>query len=148
MAAAAAGRVGAGLVTVACPRSIQGMVATGLLEATYLPLLERDGGITEKALTEVMGALEDYRVLLIGPGLGRRSRTQEFVRSLLFSLKSDGGLTVVVDADALNTLAGAPGWSGRMNVPLVLTPHPGELQRLTGRIMLIPCFMTCPPPPI
>ena len=133
LAAAASARVGAGLVTVACPRSIQGMVATGLLEATYLPLLERDGGITEKALTEVMGALEDYRVLLIGPGLSRRSRTQEFVRSLLFSLKSDGRLTVVVDADALNTLAGAPGWSGRMNVPLVLTPHPGELQRLTGR---------------
>jgi hydroxyethylthiazole kinase-like uncharacterized protein yjeF len=71
-------------------------------------------------------------VLLLGPGLGSRGRTQEFVRSLLFSLK-EARLTVVVDADGLNTLAGVPSWPGRTSVPLVLTPHPGELRRLTGR---------------
>ena len=60
------------------------------------------------------------------PAWARRSSTQEFVRSLLFALKDGRPPTVVVDADALNTLGGAPGWAARVNVPLVLTPHPGR----------------------
>jgi NAD(P)H-hydrate epimerase len=133
LAAAAALRVGAGRVTVACPQSIQGMIAAGLVEATYLPLAERDGGIAEKAVSTVLAQMEDFDVLLVGCGLGRRGGTEAFLRSLLFALKGGAKLTVVVDADGLNALGGVPGWPSRASVPLVLTPHPGELQRLTGR---------------
>jgi NAD(P)H-hydrate epimerase len=109
------------------------MIAAGLVEATYLPLGERDGGIAEKAVSTVLAQMEDFDVLLVGCGLGRRGGTEAFLRSLLFALKGGAKLTVVVDADGLNALGGAPGWPARVNVPLVLTPHPGELQRLTGR---------------
>jgi ADP-dependent NAD(P)H-hydrate dehydratase / NAD(P)H-hydrate epimerase len=133
LAAAAAGRIGAGLVTVACPQSIYAIVAAGLDESTYLPLPDKEGGISEKAVVDVLSVLDGFDVMLIGPGLGGRSRTQEFVRSLLFSLKEGTPAVTVVDADALNILGGVPGWAARVNVPLVLTPHPGELRRLTGK---------------
>ena len=133
LAAAAAGRVGAGLVTVACPQSIHPIVAAGLVEATYLPLPDKEGGLAEKGIPEVLRVLEGFDVMLIGPGLGGRGRTLEFVRTLLFSLKDGTPATTVVDADALNILGGVPGWAARVNVPLVLTPHPGELRRLSGK---------------
>ncbi len=133
LAAAAAGRAGAGLVTVACPQSILPIVAAGLVEATYLPLPDKEGGLSERGVADVLRVLEGYDVMLIGPGLGGRSRTLEFVRSLLFELKEGTPAATVVDADALNTLGGVPGWAARMNAPLVLTPHPGELRRLTGK---------------
>ncbi len=126
LSAQAAGRVGAGLVTVACPQCIHAIVAAGLTEATYLPLPDKDGGVSERAVPEVLSVLEGYDVLLIGPGLGGRPKTLEFVRSLLFSLKEGTPVATVVDADALNTLGGTPGWAARVNVPLILTPHPGR----------------------
>ncbi|MGD0115751.1 MAG: NAD(P)H-hydrate dehydratase [Dehalococcoidia bacterium] len=133
LAAVAAGRAGAGLVTVACPLSIHPIVAAGLVEATYLPLPDKEGGLSERGVADVLRVLEGYDVMLIGPGLGGRSRTLEFVRSLLFELKEGTPTATVVDADALNTLGGVPGWAARMNAPLVLTPHPGELRRLSGK---------------
>lgn len=133
LAAAGASRVGAGIVTVACPRSIYGMVAAGLTEATYLPLAEKDGGISERATSSVLDLLGDFDVLLLGCGLGRRSATMAFVRTLLFSLKADTRLGIVLDADGLNILAGTPNWPAQINVPMIMTPHPGELRRLTGR---------------
>jgi ADP-dependent NAD(P)H-hydrate dehydratase / NAD(P)H-hydrate epimerase len=133
LAASAAGRIGAGLVTVACPASIHPIVAAGLDEATYLPLPDKEGGVAEKGVPEVLRVLEGFDVMLIGPGLGGRARTLEFVRTLLFSLKPGTPATTVVDADALNILGGVPGWAARVTVPLVLTPHPGELRRLTNR---------------
>jgi len=133
LAASAAGRVGAGLVTVACPQCIHSIVAAGLVEATYLPLPDKDGGLSEKAVPEVQRVLEGFDVMLIGPGLGGRPRTLEFVRTLLFSLKEGTPTATVVDADALNILGGVPGWAARINAPLLLTPHPGELRRLTGK---------------
>jgi NAD(P)H-hydrate epimerase len=133
LAAAAAGRVGAGLVTVACPQCIHAIVAAGLVEATYLPLPDKEGGLVEKGVPEVLRVLEGFDVMLIGPGLGGRSRTLEFVRTLLFSLKGGTPVVTVVDADALNILGGVPGWAARVSVPLVLTPHPGELRRLSGK---------------
>jgi hydroxyethylthiazole kinase-like uncharacterized protein yjeF len=133
LAAQAAGRVGAGLVTIACPQCIQAIVAAGIDEATYLPLPDKDGGVSEKAVPDVLRALQTYDVLLIGPGLGGRPRTLEFVQTLLFSLKEDMPKASVVDADALNILGGVTGWSARIPARLVLTPHPGELRRLTGK---------------
>jgi NAD(P)H-hydrate epimerase len=133
LAAAGAYRVGAGLVTLACPRSLHPVIASALMEATYLPLPEEEGGLARRAADFVLRAVEGYEVLLVGCGLGQRGATQSFVRALLFSLAGEPPPTVVVDADGLNALARTPGWWREMKAPAIVTPHPGEMSRLSGR---------------
>jgi len=140
LAAAGAYRVGAGLVTLACPRSLHPVIASALTEATYLPLPEEEGGLARRGADLVLRAVEGYEVLLVGCGLGQRGATQSFVRALLFSLAGElaparpvGGPTVVVDADGLNALARTPGWWRELKAPAIVTPHPGEMSRLSGR---------------
>lgn len=130
MCAAAAYRVGGGLVTVACPRSIANAVAAKLDEATYLPLHEEDGLVAGAASVEVRREAAAYDVLVVGPGLGRGAGPSRFVRETLLSPAPEGPRAAVVDADALNALATEPGWWKRLTLPAVLTPHPGELSRL------------------
>jgi NAD(P)H-hydrate epimerase len=74
--------------------------------------------------------LPNYNVLLLGCGLGQAPSTQEFIKSTLFSLPPTYPL--VLDADALNTLAKIPQWWQRLAQATVLTPHPGEMSRLSG----------------
>jgi NAD(P)H-hydrate epimerase len=133
LAAAGAYRVGAGLVTLACPRSLHPVIAAGLTEVTYLPLPEEDGGLARRAADLVLRAIEGYDVLLVGCGLGQRGATQSFVRALLFSLAAKPPPAVVVDADGLNALARTPGWWRELMAPAIVTPHPGEMSRLSGR---------------
>ena len=132
LAAAAAYRVGAGLVTLACPRSLHPVIASDLTEATYLPLPEEEGGLARRAADLVLRALGGYDVLLVGCGLGQRGATQSFVRALLFALAEESP-AVVVDADGLNILARTPGWWRELKAPAIVTPHPGEMSRLSGR---------------
>lgn len=132
LACSGALRVGAGLVTLAAPASIVPIVASGLTEASYLPLAETEGGaISEKAAETVLAELGNYDALLVGCGLGRDPSTAEFIKSLLLS----GNTSLppaVIDADALNILAGIPDWWQRFSFNAILTPHPGEMARLTG----------------
>lgn len=132
LAAAGALRAGAGLVTIACPASVQPLVASGLAEATYLPLPDRAGFVSGAAVVEVARALENYDVLLVGPGLGQGAAQDSFLRQLLYSLPADGP-PVLIDADGLNALARLPRWWESIAARCVLTPHPGEFARLTGR---------------
>jgi NAD(P)H-hydrate epimerase len=130
LAALGALRSGAGLVTVACPASVQPLIAGGLTEATYLPLPDDDGFVAAGAAVDVARAAATYDVLLLGPGLGQGHEPEAFVRQLLYSLPEDGP-TVVIDADGLNALAKLPHWWERVAARCVLTPHPGEQARLT-----------------
>ena len=135
LAALGALRAGAGLVTVACPASVQGLIASGLTEATYLPLPDAPTGagfVAAEAAVDVARALPSYDALLLGPGLGQGASQEAFVRQLLCSL-SEGGPKVLIDADGLNNLAKLPRWWERVSARCVLTPHPGEHARLTGR---------------
>ena len=135
LAALGALRSGAGLVTVACPASVQPLIASGLTEATYLPLPEAPGAggiVGPSAVVEVARALEGVDVLLLGPGLGQGAAQEAFVRQLVCSLSEDGP-KVLVDADGLNNLAKLPRWWERVSARCVLTPHPGEHARLTRR---------------
>ncbi|MCH8994755.1 MAG: NAD(P)H-hydrate dehydratase [Chloroflexi bacterium] len=132
LAALGALRAGAGLVTVACPASVQPLIASGLTEATYLPLAEAGGFVAAEAAVEVARALGGYDALLLGPGLGQGAQQEGFVRQLLSSLTEDGP-PVLIDADGLNSLAKLPRWWERVPARCVLTPHPGEYARLTCR---------------
>jgi NAD(P)H-hydrate epimerase len=125
-------RAGAGLVTLACPASVQPLVAPNTSEVTYLPLPERNGFVAPEAAVEVASTLGGYDVLLVGPGLGQGPAQESFVRQLLCSL-DENAPPVLIDADGLNNLSKLPRWWERVRARCVLTPHPGEFARLIRR---------------
>jgi len=131
LAATAAGRSGVGLVTVATPSSVQMVLASKAVEPTFLPLSESTfGGLAAEAANEVIRVVSDYDSLLIGCGLGQEPATQDFLRRLL--LEKVCLPPMVVDADALNFLASTQSWEHHFPGLAILTPHPGEMARLTG----------------
>ena len=133
LAAEAAARSGAGLVVLAAPETVQPLLVHGLPDVVHEPLPSTDGALDADAARALLRALPGAGSLLVGPGLSLTSGSQEFVRSLLSALDGVEGLgSVVLDADALNVLATTRGWHERLSLPRVLTPHPGEMARLTG----------------
>jgi hydroxyethylthiazole kinase-like uncharacterized protein yjeF len=160
LAAAAATRVGAGLVTLAPPRVLHSTLAATVTEPTFL-LLPHDMGVLAPGGMKILAEkLPDYQALLIGPGLTTEKPTVEFVdeffgevegerkrprRSLGFlaptqkdTEEAQESLTLpplVVDADALNILAGFEKWWELVPTYSILTPHPGEMARLVGEEM-------------
>lgn len=118
---------GAGLVTVATPKSCQPVVATMAPEYMTEPLPETEEGLASAALDVVLTRRVD--VMAVGPGLGTAPGTVAFVQGLL----ERAGVPLVLDADALNAFVGNPerlvGSEGR---DVIITPHPGELARLIG----------------
>ncbi len=126
LSATAAYRVGAGLVTLAVPRSIHSIMASKINEATFLPLADQSGVLNAEAADELRDKITSYTVGLIGPGITTDARS--FIEKLL-----DGRSLppLVIDADALNILAQIDQWWRRVPAPAVLTPHPGEMSRLT-----------------
>lgn len=132
LAATAATRTGSGLVTLAVPDAIHMAVASKSVEPTYLPLrTSPDGILRPDAACDVLDALDGYSALLLGCGMGQAEQTQRFIEGVLCS----GGRLppTVVDADGLNTLAKLPNWWQRFTDDVVLTPHPGEMARLSGK---------------
>jgi NAD(P)H-hydrate epimerase len=128
LASKAAYRSGAGLVTVAVPKTIQAELVGHLPEATWLPLPAEAGAIAPAAAKVVKGALERVTAMLIGPGFGQHANTGEFLKLLL----SSDLPPLVVDADGLKLLASLKDWPKRLPKESVLTPHPGEMAILTG----------------
>jgi len=130
LACSGAIRTGAGLVTLATAASLQPVLAAKLTETTYLPLPESQPGIIAPQAAELIGQqLNDYQVLLMGCGLGQNPSTTQFVHAVLFRKKLPA---LVLDADALNILATIPNWWQRLPDNAILTPHPGEMARLSG----------------
>lgn len=130
MAALASARSGAGLVRVAVPRSLNPILEAKLTEPMTFPLAEtRAGTLHQKAAAFLLSLAPDWDALVLGPGLGRAEETDRLVR-ILFD-RWQGPL--VVDADALNAL-GDGGFTPlrRGRPPRILTPHPGEMARISG----------------
>jgi NAD(P)H-hydrate epimerase len=132
LAGIAALRTGAGLVTVACPRSIQATVAGVAPELMTEGLKETaEGTISLEARGQVDALLAGKDTVVLGPGLSRNPETAEFVRRLVTHCP----LPLVLDADGLNAFDGhydelKP--RGEEAPFRVLTPHPGEAARLIG----------------
>ncbi|NOZ27149.1 MAG: NAD(P)H-hydrate dehydratase [Chloroflexi bacterium] len=152
LAGAAATRVGAGLVTMAVPRSLHPVLASALHETTWLVLPQDMGVIAPDACRVLDEQIDGYRSLLIGPGLSQEKETVTFVQEFLLGGRAvrrgrghlgflpheeeeeTGGRPAlpptVVDADALNALAKLEHWADSLPPNCVLTPHPGEMARL------------------
>lgn len=118
---------GAGLVTVAARPEVLPAILAAAPEMMGVPL-PGSGPLGPDDLAALLEAAEGKAACLVGPGIDRDERTGALVVELL--RRCD--LPVVLDADALNALAGA-GRLPRRRAPLVLTPHPGEMARLVGR---------------
>ena len=145
MASLAALRAGAGLVTAAVPKSILELVAAVAPELMLAPLREgAEGAVSlENLAADGLQALlkaKKFSVVALGPGLSTKAEAPEFVRGFV----ADCSLPMVIDADALNAFAGrtellkcAAAMKDAKGKPrtLVLTPHPGEMARLTGLII-------------
>jgi len=129
LAANAAFRGGAGLVTFAAPETVQLAVAPLCPCATSVPLAcGADGALSAEALRQVSRAAAAADVLAVGPGLGTGDVQGRIVR---VALEQDRPL--VLDADALNALQTIHDWPALRRCPVVLTPHPGEFARMIGR---------------
>jgi NAD(P)H-hydrate epimerase len=131
MAGMAVLRAGAGLSTVATPKSVLTSVAAFAPELMTEPLAETEaGGIAKAALDggRFVQVASPMTVVAIGPGLGHDPETIEFVQEAVRHVK----VPLVLDADGLNAFQGKTDLLDGRNRPLVLTPHPGEMSRLAG----------------
>jgi NAD(P)H-hydrate epimerase len=132
----AAMRSGAGLATIATPASAQVSVASSAMpEVITTALAETDrGAVSDDAVTHFLKLAEKATVVAIGPGLtSDDERTRRFVRTVV----EQRSTPCVIDADGLNSLAPWPGTlKGSNQHPLILTPHPGEMLRLSGKSAL------------
>lgn len=152
LAGDAAYRVGAGLVTMAVPASIQVLIVGTLPEATWL-LLPHEMGVVAEGAEEILAPeLEASEALLVGPGFGREEATKSYLEALFgggaaskrhpIGFVTDADLDehhpsnplppCIIDADALNLLSELDDWPKRLPAGAILTPHPGEMSRLTG----------------
>jgi hydroxyethylthiazole kinase-like uncharacterized protein yjeF len=130
LACRAAMRAGAGLVTLAAPRSLNDIFATALVEVMTEPVQENGAGEMEELMPENWSRLLERKdALVFGPGLGISDTSRNHLRWLLRNLE----IPWVIDADGLNILALEMDRLGRAKTPPILTPHPGEMARLIGK---------------
>src|SRR6188472_3770141 len=125
----AAGRAGVGLVTLAVPESLQPLFAAKVVEATTMALPEDDVEEIdpEASITRILD--HEHDAIVIGPGLRPGLATAELVRELLAS-PGDDAAPILLDAEALRSIATIDDWWEGERRPAVLTPHAGEFARL------------------
>lgn len=130
LAGLGAARAGAGLVTVAVPTSLHGIMEVKLTEVMTEPLAETaDQTVALEALPRLRKLLEDKQALALGPGISVHEETAQVVLKLVES----SPCPIVVDADGVNGLVDNLDVLARARAPVILTPHPGEMGRLLKR---------------
>jgi NAD(P)H-hydrate epimerase len=129
MTANAALRIGAGLVTLSIPQQLNAIVESQLLEVMTVPLPDQGTGlILEEAFDAIVAHSAGKQALVVGPGIGTASHTRNIVHRIIKELD----MPLVIDADGINNLAGHASMLRNRTAATVLTPHPGEMARLTG----------------
>lgn len=158
LAAKAAYRAGAGVVTVGAPGPVVNALAGTILEATWLLLPHDMGVLADSAAPTIAEQSSTYSALLLGPGWGQEKTTQDLLVAVLERSSSSAQRkprrtlgfgagsadldstteaeaplpSLVLDADALNLLAKIPQWWQMLPEGTVITPHPGEMARLSS----------------
>ncbi|NDY72378.1 bifunctional ADP-dependent NAD(P)H-hydrate dehydratase/NAD(P)H-hydrate epimerase [Desulfobacter hydrogenophilus] len=130
LCANAAMRTGAGLVTLGVPENLMPVIEPMVIEPMTTALAQTlSGGLDAAALDDIIALLADKAALAIGPGMGTDPGTRELIKSIM----SIASIPMVIDADALNCIAKNPDILDTVKAPVILTPHPGEMARLTGK---------------
>lgn len=122
-------RSGAGLVTLCIPYELNNIIESGLWEAMTVPLQSAARGILSiEDFTVIKDVLQGKQALVMGPGIGTAKETAELIEKLYCEIEAP----MLVDADGLNILAADTTLLKKAPGPRILTPHPGEMARLTG----------------
>ena len=112
---------------MALPQSVQPIAAALAPCATTIALPEcPDGCISRDAATEILDAFSDNDSVVVGPGLGQGNDLKTVLETIIHQCPHP----LLIDADGLNQLAALMQQDFKFNCPVVLTPHPGEMQRL------------------
>lgn len=120
-------RIGAGLVTAAIPASLNPIMEVKLTEVMTEPLPETDAqSLSSSAWTRIQQLMEGKKVIALGPGISTHPETVALARQIV----AGSTVPLVIDADGVNALAEEPHLLKEARVPVVLTPHPGEMARM------------------
>ena len=123
-------RSGAGLVTLAIPNSLNDIIQSQIPEIMTVPMEGRKEGLWDDSLVcGIREQLQGKKCLAIGPGMGVSAETRRLVLDILRELS----IPVVLDADGLNCISDRLDILRELKAPAILTPHPGEMSRLTGK---------------
>ena len=130
LASEAAMRSGAGIVVLGIPRSLNPIMEVKLTEVMTFPLTEtKKQSLGEDAEETILKLMKDFSVLGIGPGISRELETQRLVRKII----EKSNIPLVIDADAIYALSKDTSILKKVKVPLVITPHPGEMAKLINK---------------
>lgn len=121
-------RSGAGLVTALTPSSEQPILAVKLTEAMTVPLPHENGIISAAAADTVLESIQNADAVVFGPGLGKGRG----ILPLLERIVTEFTKTLIIDADGINALSANIDILNRKKCSVILTPHPGEMSRLSG----------------
>ena len=122
-------RAGAGLVTLGITETLNGILEEKLTEAMTVPLPETGGGnLSTKAWEDIQSLFQGKTAVVLGPGLSTHPETVSLVKQIV----TECPLPMVIDADGLNALAGCMEALKEAAARTILTPHPGEMSRLSG----------------
>ena len=128
IAAKASLRTGSGLVYIAGPSSLINIYQSVVPEAVAIRLEDNSGIISEKSTDTILDMLKKCNVAAIGPGLS----VSESIYNIINSIAESISIPVVLDADALNAISKNTALFQKFKKAVVITPHPGEMSRLTG----------------
>jgi len=130
LCANAAMRSGTGLVTLGVPRDLNPILESQVIEPMTVPLAQTpEGYLSDQSLAAIQTLLKGKQALALGPGIGTQGPTQALVKRLV----ADTRVPIILDADGLNCIAGHLELIKARKDPTVLTPHPGEMARLTQK---------------
>jgi NAD(P)H-hydrate epimerase len=130
LAGLGAARSGAGLVTLGVPASLNDILEAKCTEVMTVPLPETEQrSLGREAAPQILDFAADCDAVALGPGISQVPATAELARGLIEQLDRP----LVVDADGLNACAGTIEVLRGRESPTIITPHPGELSRLSGR---------------
>jgi NAD(P)H-hydrate epimerase len=129
LAGLAALRSGSGLVTVGIPKSLNAIMEVKLTEAMTLPLEDEKKGVLSYAcIGQIFNKINKVDVLVFGPGLS----TNPCIFDILKDILKQSKIPIIIDADGINALSTNINVLKECNCPVIITPHPGEMSRLTG----------------
>ncbi len=127
MAGKGALKSGIGLLKMAVPKSIYSIMASAILESVYFPLGENENGTLNKNETPILlKKADECNAVLIGCGMQNNRDTRFITRSFIEKCSKP----LILDADALNSITDDAGVLKNASIPLIITPHPGEMARL------------------
>lgn len=121
-------RTGSGLVYIAAPSSLVNIYQNVVPEAVAVGIEDKDGVISDQGLNSILEAARKCNVAAVGPGLSAHFSIFNIIKGIAEKFE----IPVVLDADALNVLVGNTDILKKFKKAVVITPHPGEMARLTG----------------